>query len=437
MTIEKASRQSLEAPTIEEAPIGELDWYALSGKNFNAIIKNLPSDSVEKELKFTWQGNTSDGKESDPERKDHTVEWDDIFNGLKIELENGIAKAVVGGSAVISYTIEPNLESDPLNITVVDSTPVTPEPELKSPEVKEAIDSALSPDRVGEDGATVLIKTVAPIVEGDQILLVIIATNGAGTPIELKPPAEAAGAQHTVFSIAKGLVEAIAGGSLKLQYTVKGETSPTLELSVDYGIIPPKLEGELPPQPGDPIKVIVQKYTGMEGDEIAISVELPPLNYRSSQKTPNKFEDLEFVVPAGIFISALSTTATVCYHVTRKVDIDNDKTWNSLPLNATIVGRGISMNPPSYLSFADTAPRYNLSYYGISAGSKVEVYWQAEDTPLRHIELTIEHDGDVYYVSIPKEWMTADKRKTVCGNYAIIQNDGESRSFSPGAIFKP
>ena len=210
-----------------------------------------------------------------------------------------------------------------------------------------------------------------------------------------------------------------------------------MELSVDYGIIPPKLEGELPPQPGDPIKVIVQKYTGMEGDEIAISVELPHLNYRSSQKTLNKFEDLEFVVPAGIFISALSTTATVRYHVTRKVDIGNDKTWNSLPLNATIVGRGISMNPPSYLSFADTAPRYNLSYYGISAGSKVEVYWQAEDTPLRHTELTIEHDGDVYYVSIPKEWMTADKRKTVCGNYAIIQNDGESRSFSPGAIFKP
>ncbi|MGE6821804.1 hypothetical protein [Pseudomonas soli] len=434
MSNKKNSALNLEPPTIEEAPSGELDWHALSGKNFNVIINRLPQDSVDKKLELKWQGTTADGEELSPECKKHTVAWTDIFNGLKIELENDLAEAVVGGSAVIDYEIEPDLKSPQLNIIVVDGKP---EPELKIPEIIEARGSGLSPDSVGKNGATVQVKTVAPILEGDQISLTVVATNGEGTQIELEPMTGEAKPQHTEFSIAKGLLEAIAGGSLTLFYTVVDKSSPTLELRVDYGIIHPELEGELRPPPGDPIKVIVQKYTGMVGDKIAISIDLPHLNYRSSQKTPNKFEDLEFVVPAGIFISALSTTATVRYHVTRKVDIGNDKTWNSLPLNVTIVGRGISMNPPSYLSFADTAPRYNLSYYGISAGSKVEVYWQAEDTPLRHTELTIEHDGDVYYVSIPKEWMTADKRKTVCGNYAIIQNDGESRSFSPGAIFKP
>jgi hypothetical protein len=436
MTIEKASTQFLEAPAIEEASSGELDLYALSGKNFNAIIKNLPSDSADKELELTWQGTTADGKELDLERKNHTVKWTDIFNGLKIELENGIAKAVVGGSAVIGYTIEPDLGSDPLNITVIDSTPVTPEPKLKSPEVIEAIDSALSPDRVGEDGATVLIKTVAPIVIGDQILLAITATNGDGTPIELEPPAEAAGAQHTVFRIAKGLVEAIAGGSLTLRYTVKGETSPTLDLSVDYGIIPPKLEGELHPPQGAPIKIIVPKYTGMKGDKIAISIDLPHLSYRSSQEEASKLEDQVFEIPFGVFIAPLSTTATVHYHVSRQIDEDNKKTWTSHPLNIQIIGHRTHLAPPAYLSFADTAPRYNLSYRGISAGSKVHVYWHAAGSNPRQKELTVAPDGNYYYVSIPKDWLTADKGKTVCGSYSILQNEDTSRQYSPGVIFQ-
>ncbi|PZW86432.1 hypothetical protein DFS21_101187 [Pseudomonas sp. 2848] len=436
MSIEKNTPQSLEKPEIEEAPSGKLNWYDLNGKNFNTIIRDLPSDAVDKELKLTWLGTTADGDELDPEYKKHPVQWPDIFNGLKIELENDLAKAVVGGSAVIDYEIAPDLKSPSLNITVIDGTPVTPEPELKSPEVIEAIDSALSPDRVGEDGATVLIKTVAPIVEGDQILLAIIATNGDGTPIELEPPAEAAGAQHTVFSIAKGLVEAIAGGSLTLRYTVNGETSPTLELSVDYGIIPPKLEGKLPPQPGAPIKIIVPKYTGMNGDKIAISIDLPHLSYRSSQEEASELEDQTVEIPFGIFISSLSTTAIVHYHVSRQIDENNEKAWTSIPLSVQIIGHDITMAPPVYLSFADIAPKYNLSYHGIAVGSIVQVYWHAEGRELRQAELTIDHDGDFHYVPIPRDWLTSDKSRTVCGNFSILQDDGTSRKFSPGVVFQ-
>ncbi|QXI37699.1 hypothetical protein [Pseudomonas xantholysinigenes] len=321
MSTEEANLQFLEKPEIEEALSGELDWHALNGKNFNVIIKNLPSDAVDKELKLTWLGTTSDEEELDPEHKKHLVQWPDIFNGLKIELENDLAKAVVGGSAVIDYEIAPNLKSYPLDITVIDGTP---EPELNAPEVIEAIGSVLSPDRVKEDGATVMIKTVAPIVEGDEILLTVVATDGTGAPIELKPMAEA-GAQHTAFSIAKGLVEAIVGGSLTLRYTIKGETSPTLELSVDYGIIPPKLEGELHPPQGAPVKIIVPKYTGMKGDKIAISIDLPHLSYRSSQKEASKLEDQAFEIPFGVFIAPLSTTAIVHYHVCRQIDENNKR----------------------------------------------------------------------------------------------------------------
>jgi hypothetical protein len=432
MSIEKNTPQSLEKPEIEEAPSGELDWYDLNGKNFNAIIRDLPSDAVDKELKLTWLGTTADGEELDPEYKKHTVQWPDIFNGLKIELENDLAKAIVGGSAVIYYEIAPDLKSPSLNITVIDGTP---ESELKAPEVTEAIGSALSPDRVNEDGATVLIKTVAPIVKGDEILLNVVATNADETPIELNPMAEA-GAQHTVFSIAKGLVEAIAGGSLALRYTVKGDTSPTLELSVDYGIIPPELEGGLHPPPGDPIKIIVPKYTGMKGDKIAISIELPHLSYRSSQEEASELEDQVFEIPFGIFISSLSTTAIVHYHVSRQIDENNEKAWTSLPLIVQIIGHGITMAPPIYLSFADDDPRYNLFYHGISVGSKVQVYWHAEGSELRQQELTIAPDGNYYYVSIPKDWLTEDKGKTVCGSYSIFQNEDTSRQYSPGVIFQ-
>lgn len=436
MSIEKNTPQSLEKPEIEEAPSGELDWYDLNGKNFNAIIRDLPSDAVDKELKLTWLGITADGEELDPEYKKHIVQWPDIFNGLKIELENDLAKFVVGGSAVIDYEIAPDLKSPSLNITVIDGTPVTPEPELKAPEVTEAIGSALSPDRINEDGATVLIKTVAPIVEGDQILLKVVATNGDGTPIVLEPPAKEAGQDDTVFTLAKGLIETIAGGTLTLTYGVNGETSPTLVLSVDYGIIPPELEGELHPPPGAPIKITVPKYTGMKGDKIAISIELPHLHYRSSQEESSGLEDQAFEIPFGIFISALSTTATVQYHVSRQIDENNEKIWTSLPLNVQIIGHGITMTPPIYLSFADTDPRYNLFYHGISAGSKVQVYWHAEGSELNQQELTIAPDGNYYYVSIPKDWLTADKGKTVCGSYSILQKEDTSRQYSPGVIFQ-
>lgn len=434
MSIEKTSTLTLEAPTIEEAPSGELDWHALNGKNFNVIIQRLPQDSAAKKLELKWQGTTADGEELSPERQEHLVEWTDIFNGLKIELKNDLAKAVVGGSAVIDYEIEPDLKSPPLNITVVDGKL---EPELKAPEIIEARGSGLSPDSVGKDGATVRVETVAPILEGDQISLTVVATNDKGTVIELEPMIDEAKPQHTEFIIVKGLIDAIAGGSLTLCYTVKGKTSPTLELRVDYGIIPPELEGELGLPPGDLIKIIVPKYTGMAGDEIAMSVELQHLIYRSPQKTPNKIEDLAFDIPSGIFTSALSTSATACYHVTHKVDVGEYKTWNSLPLNTILLGHGTDIRPPRYMSFADEAPRYILYYPEISAGSKVDVYWHAEGSPTRKKELAIKYDGTYYYVSIPKDWITADKRKTVCGNYAIIQNDGASGTFSPGAIFTP
>lgn len=438
MSIEKNTPQSLEKPEIEEAPSGKLNWYDLNGKNFNTIIRDLPSDAVDKELKLTWLGTTADGDELDPEYKKHIVQWPDIFNGLKIELENDLAKAAVGGSAVIDYEIATDLKSPSLNITVIDGTPVTPEPEpeLKAPEITEAIGSALSPDRVTEDGATVLIKTVAPIVKGDLIQLKVIATNGDGTPIELEPPAKKAGPDDTVFTLAKGLIETIAGGTLTLTYVVNEETSPTLVLSVDYGIIPPELEGELNPPPDDPIKIIVPKYTGMKGDKIAISIELPHLYYRSSQEESKRLEDQAFEIPFGVFIAPRSTTAIVHYHVSRPIDENNEKTWTSLPLNVQIIGHGTTVAPPVYLSFADTAPRYNLSYHGISAGSRVQVYWHAVGSESRQEKLTIARDGKYYYVSIPMDWLTADKGRAVCGSYSILQNGDTSRQYSPGVIFQ-
>lgn len=76
MSTEEANLQFLEKPEIEEALSGELDWHALNGKNFNVIIKNLPSDAVDKELKLTWLGTTSDEEELDPEHKSIS------YNGL-------------------------------------------------------------------------------------------------------------------------------------------------------------------------------------------------------------------------------------------------------------------------------------------------------------------------------------------------------------------
>ncbi|MEE1889680.1 hypothetical protein [Pseudomonas carassii] len=342
MSIEKNTPQSLEKPEIEEAPSGELNWYDLNGKNFNTIIRDLPSDAVDKELKLTWLGTTADGEELDPEYKKHTVQWPDIFNGLKIELENDLAKSVVGGSAEIYYEIAPDLKSPSLNITVIDGTP---ESDLKAPEVTEAIGSALSPDRVNEDGATVLIKTVAPIVEGDEILLKVVATNADGTPIKLNPKAEA-GAQHTVFSIAKGLIDAITGGSLALHYTAKEKTSPTLELSVDYGIIPPELDGAIDPQKTTPVKIIIPHYEGMSGDKISLTVELPNLSYHSSTQIATGVNNLSFNVPFGVFIVAFNSSATVTYNVSRTTEGNNEKKWSSHPLLIPLTGHVTNITPP-------------------------------------------------------------------------------------------
>jgi hypothetical protein len=437
MSIEEINLQFLEKPEIEEALNGELDWHALNGKNFNAIIKNLPSDAVGKELKLTWLGTNSDEEELDPEHKKHIIQWSDIFNDLTIELENDLAKAVVGGSAVIDYEIEPDLKSPQLNITVIDGTPVTPEPELNAPEVTEAIGSALSPDRVKEDGATVLIKTVAPIVEGDEILLKVVATDAKGTPIVLEPPAKEAGQDDTEFRIDKDLLKAIAGGSLKLHYTVKGETSPTLELSVDYGIIPPELDGIIDPQETTPIKIVVPHYEGMSGDSISLSIELPNLSYRSSPQIAKGVNNLQFNVPFGVFVAAFNYFATVTYEVTRTIDEDNKEQWSSHPLIIPITGYVTNIRPPQYMSFAGEAPTYTVNYAGVTGGDTVEVYWQAEDKPLKSMMLTVKKDKSYYYVDIPKIWATDDRNKTICGNYSLPLGSGNLRQFSPGSIFKP
>ena len=429
-------------PQVEGADDGELNYDDLKGKEVVVKIARQQEWEVGQTLLLIWKGTTADGRTLPPHVPTHELTAEDIFNGVTIKIANEHAKAVVGGSALVYYQVDYGENSTPLTLSITGR--VAPSIPFAVPLLDEASGGAVSPDRVPEGGATARVKFQASMGLGARVSLTATFTSKEGNEVvENFPQTPFLDTNDLTFTLRKDYIKAVTDGTLKLQYTldvVDGENaipSEPLDLRVGYGIIPPELEGELRPSPGDPIKVIVPKYTGMVGDEIAISVELPHLNYRSSQKTPRKLEDLAFDIPSGIFISALSTSATVCYHVTRKVDVGNENTWNSLPLNTTIVGRGISMNPPSYLSFADTAPRYNLSYYGISAGSKVEVYWQAEDTPLRHTELTIEHDGDVYYVSVPKDWMTADKRKTVCGNYATIQNDGESRSFSPGAIFTP
>lgn len=388
-----------------------------------------------------WVGTDSDGTVLDPVPHNHPITESDRFDGVEINIENKHARNAQGGEAKVYYSVNFGPTSEILEFDVVGNIETI---KFKSPTVDTSIGTILNPDFIPKTGATARVKFQEPMGLGARILLRQTVTNHNGNSQTIEYPVNFFPDKNDLtYNIDKDLIIAADGGKIELQYTIKTLAeeefySTKLELKIGYGCIPPRIVQEVDFSNGTHVSVTVPKYTGMIKDEIALSISTGNQTYESPPQTTNTIQDLFFLVPIGLYMGVFGNTVQTAYNVKRKVDEENDRTWISAPSNWMYVGRGLLLNAPQYMSFADTVPRYIVSYEGITTNDTITIYWHTEGEPLKHKEnCTVKKDSQYYYTSIPKDWMTSSKNKIVVGNYIYTPKNTSTKHFSPAGIFIP
>ncbi|UXZ45065.1 hypothetical protein [Pseudomonas soli] len=433
--------QPLPAPRVRDADeAGNLDFSLLG--DADVLVYLDPDDRwvVGQAVTLVWVGMTANGSRLAPVIKHGQLKAD----GVEFSLDNAHAAAVLQGDARLVYRIdEGGLGSDPRVISIIGSL------ELAAPEVDEATGGALDPENVPSQGATIRIKAYPHMAKGDQILLEWNGVSAAGDPHDLSWSLDVQQVGDLEQRVGKDDIEVLVGGRVTLFYTltaVGGALSGSADCDLRVGRVAfprPEVEKAF----GDDkdqldfnrdfvgashVKVTVRQYAGMAGDQVAIVLEVPDLDYQLPWKEDVGPADLIFEVPAGVVMHGIGNTVPISYRILRG---DQKETSDVLELN--IQEQQLDMQAPNYMSFAGQAPAFIVRYPEVKSGDQVDIHWQVEGEAFRNATAAVYQDENYWLVPIEPGWVAADKGKTVYANYSVVPKVGEKRQFSPLYTFKP
>ncbi|MEW9679710.1 hypothetical protein [Pseudomonas sp. TE50-2] len=432
----------LDPPRVEDVnDDNELDFNALDGGVVGVVID--PDDSWQAGivLFLLWTGMAANGDELLPVVKRHDLEPIDLEKGVRFELENVHAAAVLQGSATLVYRLAstPWRHSKPVTISVLGTL------ELEGPSLDGVDGSWLDPEALPEEGVTVRIAAYEHMALGDRVLLKWKGTTGGGDPSDYEWTIEVTALADVEHLVDKGHVLALRGGTLELSYTVTSvggaaSPSPSRDWRIPNLLRRPEVEKAF----GDDldqldfqrdfidathVKVTVATYLDMTGDEVAV-LWVGTFTYQSPWLPVSAPGDLVFEVPRAVLMDSIGKTVFISYIVKREEEETSDV------LELTVLPQQLEMQAPVYMSFGGEEPKFSLRYDGIEAGDVVEIYWQVDQGELREDSQTVYPDGQYRLVLLDQGWIKDDKGKTVYTNYSIMGEKGQ-RQFSPVLRFEP
>lgn len=432
----------LDPPRVEGVnDDNELDFNALEGGVVGVVIDPDDSWQPETSLFLLWTGMAANGDELLPVVKRHDLEPIDLEKGVRFELENVHAAAVLQGSATLVYRLAstPRRHSKPVTISIIGTL------ELEAPSLDGVDGSWLDPEALPEEGGTVRIAAYEHMALGDRVLLKWKGTTGGGDDSDDEWDIEVKALADVEHLVDKDHVLALRGGTLELSYTVisvggAASPSPSRDWRIPNLLRRPEVEKAF----GDEldqldfqrdfidathVKVTVAKYPDMTGDEVAV-LWVGTFTYQSPWLQVSTEDDLVFEIPRAVLMDAIGKTVSISYIVKREEEETSDV------LELTVLPQQLEMQAPVYMSFAGEEPKFSLRYDGIEAGDVVEIYWQVDQGELREDSRTVYPDGQYRLVLLDQGWIEQDKGKTVYTNYSIL-GEGGRRQFSPVLRFEP
>lgn len=200
---------------VDGVPVTIIDLDTLGDKDVNAEIPNSTAHKGGY-VTLTWLGRDAEGKEQRYESA-RTPITDDNFN-LEINIPNAEVVAIAGGSAVVSYLLEPasgqQRHSRSTTVTIK-GVPVR----LEAPVIDEANGSVISP----ATNATVRIKPYASKALDDLITLKWQGTTQAGSALDYTEDYSVEAGeeqQDTLFLVDNRYLAPLVNGSLVVSYEV-------------------------------------------------------------------------------------------------------------------------------------------------------------------------------------------------------------------------
>ncbi|MDH1658712.1 hypothetical protein N5E96_00620 [Pseudomonas mosselii] len=433
--------QPLPAPRVLDADdAGNLDFNLLGDADVRIFLDPDDRWVAGQAVTLVWVGMTANASRLAPVLKHGQLKAD----GVEFSLENAHAAAVLQGDARLVYRIdESGLGSDPRVISIIGSL------ELDAPEVDEAADGALDPENVPPQGATIRIKAYPYMAKGDQILLEWNGVSADGDPHELSWHLDVEKVGELEQRVGKDEVEVLVGGRVTLSYTLtagggalSGSANcdlrvgrvefPRPEVEKAFGDNKDQLDFNRDFAGVSHVKVTVRQYAGMAGDQVAVVLEVPDLDYQSPWKDVVGPADLVFEVPAGVVMHGIGHTVPISYKILRG---EHEQTSDVLELN--IQEQQLEMQAPRYMSFAGQEPKFVVCYPEVKNGDQVDIHWQVEGEPSRSATAVVHPDANYWLVPIERSWVAADEGKTVYANYSVVPKVGEKRQFSPLEVFTP
>lgn len=433
--------QPLPAPRVADADeAGNLDFSLLG--DADVLVYLDPDDRwvVGQAVTLVWVGMTANGSRLAPVIKRDQLK----AGGVEFSLENAHAAAVLQGDAHLVYRIEESgLGSDPRVISIIGSL------ELEAPKVDEAAEGALDPEDVPPQGATIRIKAYPHMARGDQLQLEWNGRSAAGVPHDLFWTLDVQQVGDLEQRVGKDEVEVLVGGRVTLFHmltAVGGALSgsanrdlrvgrvafPRPEVEKAFGDDKDQLDFNRDFVGASHVKVTVRQYAGMDGDQVAIVLAVPGIDYQSPWKDVVGSANLVFEVPAGVVMHGIGHKVPISYRIQRG---DQEETSDVLELN--IQEQLFDMQAPRYMSFAGQEPKFIVRYHEVKSGDKVDIHWQVEGELSRSGTAAVFKDATYWLVPIEPGWVDADKGKTVYANYSVVPKVGEKRRFSPLYVFEP
>ncbi|MDB5983148.1 MAG: Uncharacterized protein JWQ69_4163 [Pseudomonas sp.] len=206
---------------VSDQEVSLIDLVALGTNNVLVLIPVYPGIAIGDDVTLTWLGRTPDGVEVTvvlgPEKITSTIINHKFF------VPNADVVAIAGGSAVLSYSVQPGgggaRRSSKSNTVNVNGVAV----QLPAPLVDEANGGLiLDPEQMGAF-ATVRIKPYTGKDFGDVVYLLWEGTTQTGATLVYTDEYSVQPNQETLditFAVAKSNLEPLANGSLNISYQV-------------------------------------------------------------------------------------------------------------------------------------------------------------------------------------------------------------------------
>ncbi|MGH8486498.1 MAG: hypothetical protein ACRESP_19040, partial [Pseudomonas sp.] len=329
-TIVEVGKGLLLAPDALDAVDDAIDLARLGDNDARVRIRSWDAKAKGDLITLFWRAHSPQGtliEHSQP----YTVGKDEEGVHIILQVPNSIAKASVGSTAVISYTVRSI--RDPEHSRRRSVQIVGQAQQLPVPIVQEAKDDTLDPENVPDSGATVLVPAYPTMRSGDVVELYCQGTTSDGTSSSHFDKRDITGGQvgrPVNFSVPKIFFQPLVG-SLRVYYRVNGEDSEHLSLrvvgqgggelpvpgmtDVQGGVLDPDSVGNstlvvVPQYPGKAIDDrITLNWQGLAGASYSDYIDVTANN----RDTPVSFP----VDKAPYIIGNLNSTVRVHYQVRR------------------------------------------------------------------------------------------------------------------------